>query len=59
MVSALRVPKVGDRPRSFFDKLNDWAKEQGAPGLGYIIRRGRNGEGADRQVRAAGGAWPR
>ena len=34
---ALRVPKVADRPRSFFDKLNDWAKEQGAPGLGYII----------------------
>src|SRR5215813_1284208 len=24
------------RPRSFFDKLNDWAKEQGAAGLGYI-----------------------
>ena len=34
---ALRVPKVADRPRSFFDKLNDWARGEGAPGLGYII----------------------
>ena len=24
------------KPRSFFDKLNDWAREQGAGGLGYI-----------------------
>jgi len=23
---AIRVPKVSDKPRSFFDKLNDWAK---------------------------------
>src|SRR5690606_19317141 len=26
VVRAIRAPKVGDRPRSFFDKLNDWAK---------------------------------
>jgi len=45
VVRALRVPKVGDRPRSFFDKLNDWAKEQGAPGLGYIIIEGASGKG--------------
>src|SRR4029077_20971983 len=25
------------QPRSFFDKLNDWARSEGAPGLGYII----------------------
>ena len=25
-----------DRPRSFFDKMNEWAREQGAGGLGYI-----------------------
>jgi aspartyl-tRNA synthetase len=37
VVRAIRVPKVADRPRSFFDKLNDWAKEQGAPGLGYVV----------------------
>jgi aspartyl-tRNA synthetase len=45
VVRALRVPKVGDRPRSFFDKLNDWAKDQGAPGLGYILVEGEAGKG--------------
>jgi aspartyl-tRNA synthetase len=45
VVRALRVPKVSDKPRSFFDKLNDWAKEQGAPGLGYIIVEGGVGKG--------------
>ena len=43
VVRAIRAPKVSDRPRSFFDKLNDWAKEIGAPGLGYITF--ENGEG--------------
>ncbi|MBT5943718.1 MAG: aspartate--tRNA ligase, partial [Rhodospirillaceae bacterium] len=32
-----------NQPRSWFDKLNDWAREEGAPGLGYIIL--ENGEG--------------
>ncbi len=36
-VRAIPAPGAGDRPRSFFDKLNDWAREQGAGGLGYII----------------------
>jgi aspartyl-tRNA synthetase len=45
VVRALRVPGVGDRPRSFFDKLNDWARELGAPGLGYIIMDGTAGKG--------------
>ena len=36
VVRAIRAPKVSDRPRSFFDKLNSWAQESGAPGLGYI-----------------------
>ncbi|MEE8517159.1 MAG: aspartate--tRNA ligase [Alphaproteobacteria bacterium] len=33
------IPAVGAaaRPRSFFDGLNNWARETGAPGLGYII----------------------
>ena len=31
------VAPVGEeRPRSFFDKLNDWAKDEGASGLGYM-----------------------
>jgi aspartyl-tRNA synthetase len=37
VVRAIRAPKVSSRPRSFFDKLNDWAREEGAPGLGYVI----------------------
>ncbi len=45
VVRALRVPGVGTKPRSFFDKLNDWAKDQGAPGLGYIIIEGDTGKG--------------
>jgi len=45
VVRAIRAPAVGDRPRSFFDKLNDWARELGAPGLGYIIVEGGAGKG--------------
>ncbi|MEB3702458.1 Aspartate--tRNA ligase [Candidatus Bealeia paramacronuclearis] len=37
VVRAIPAPHASDRPRSFFDKLNDWARELGAPGLGYII----------------------
>lgn len=37
VVRAIRAPKVSDKPRSFFDKLNDWARGEGAPGLGYIL----------------------
>ncbi|MBI3452174.1 MAG: aspartate--tRNA ligase [Rhodospirillales bacterium] len=37
VVRAIRAPKVADRPRSFFDKLNDWARGEGAPGLGYVV----------------------
>ena len=36
VVRAIRAPQVSDKPRSFFDKLNDWARGEGAPGLGYI-----------------------
>ncbi len=36
VVRAIRAPQVGNLPRSFFDKLNDWARGEGAPGLGYI-----------------------
>ncbi len=37
VVRAVRAPKVSDKPRSFFDKLNDWARGEGAFGLGYIV----------------------
>ncbi|ARN84309.1 aspartate--tRNA ligase [Candidatus Nucleicultrix amoebiphila] len=36
IVRAIQGLKAASRPRSFFDKLNGWAQEQGAPGLGYI-----------------------
>lgn len=37
VVRAIPAPGAGDRPRSFFDKMNDWARKEGAGGLGYII----------------------
>ncbi len=37
IVRGLRAPGAAARPRSFFDKLNQWAREQGAPGLGYVV----------------------
>jgi len=45
VVRAIRAPKVSDRPRSFFDKLNDWARGEGQPGLGYILFDGGEGKG--------------
>lgn len=36
VIRALAVPGANQQPRSFFDKLNAWAKEQGMPGLGYV-----------------------
>ncbi|MEZ0225112.1 MAG: aspartate--tRNA ligase [Alphaproteobacteria bacterium] len=45
VVRAIRAPKVSDRPRSFFDKLNSWAQAEGAPGLGYVLFEGNEGKG--------------
>ena len=45
VVRAIPAPGAARQPRSFFDKLNDWARGEGAPGLGYIIFEGE-GEGA-------------
>ena len=36
LVRALRAPGAAAQPRSFFDKLNQWARDEGAPGLGYV-----------------------
>jgi aspartyl-tRNA synthetase len=36
IVRAIPAPGAADRPRGFFDKLNDWARAEGAGGLGYI-----------------------
>jgi len=45
VVRAIRAPNVADKPRSFFDKLNDWARGEGAPGLGYILLKDAKGGG--------------
>ncbi len=37
VVRAIPVPNASSKPRSFFDGYNNWAKEEGAKGLGYII----------------------
>jgi len=36
VVRAIPGPKCASKSRKFFDDLNDWAKELGLPGLGYI-----------------------
>jgi aspartyl-tRNA synthetase len=57
-VRAIPAPGAAKQPRSFFDKLNDWARGEGAPGLGYIVFENGEGKGpiakfldADRQKR--------
>ncbi|MDR0744601.1 MAG: aspartate--tRNA ligase, partial [Holosporales bacterium] len=35
-VRSINVPNCAKQPRSFFDRINDWAKELNLPGLGYI-----------------------
>ncbi|MCG8493895.1 MAG: aspartate--tRNA ligase [Sneathiellales bacterium] len=37
VVRAIPAPGAGARARSFFDKMNEWARKEGAGGLGYII----------------------
>lgn len=44
-IRAIPAPGAGDRPRGFFDKLNTWARESGAGGLGYIIFEAEGGKG--------------
>mgnify|MGYP001209773965 CR=1 FL=1 len=36
IVRAIPAPETGSKPRSFFDDYNNWAKEEGGKGLGYI-----------------------
>jgi aspartyl-tRNA synthetase len=45
VVRAIPAPKTSDKPRSFFDKFNDWAKTEGAPGLAYIVFEGGAAKG--------------
>ena len=36
VVRAIITKKTKDKPRSFFDSIDKWAKEQGASGLAYF-----------------------
>src|SRR5437868_14381625 len=45
-VRAIPAPGAAAQPRSFFDKLNEWARSDlGAPGLGYIVFEADGGKG--------------
>jgi len=44
VVRAIPAPNTASKPRSFFDSYNNWAKEEGAKGLGYIILEKNNGK---------------
>ena len=37
IVRAIPAPNTSSKPRSFFDDYNNWAKEEGGKGLGYIL----------------------
>jgi aspartyl-tRNA synthetase len=44
VVRAIPAPGAASQPRSFFDKLNEWARsEMQAPGLGYVVYDEENG----------------
>ncbi|HEY7300596.1 MAG TPA: aspartate--tRNA ligase [Xanthobacteraceae bacterium] len=46
VVRGIPAPGASGQPRSFFDKLIDWARSDlGAPGLGYIIFEADGGKG--------------
>ena len=45
VVRAIPAPAAATRPRSFFDRLNDWARGEGAPGLGYVVFEGGAAKG--------------
>src|SRR5438105_5506548 len=46
VVRAIPAPGAAAQPRSWFDKLNDWARQDmGAPGLGYIVFEADGGKG--------------
>jgi len=37
VVKGIRAPKSSKKPRTWFDKLNNWARDCGQKGLGYIV----------------------
>ena len=45
IVIAIPAPDTKDQPRTFFDKLNNWAKDEGQGGMGYIQFINNEGKG--------------
>ena len=45
IVIAIPAPNTKDKPRTFFDKLNTWAKNEGQGGMGYIQFINNDGKG--------------
>jgi aspartyl-tRNA synthetase len=45
VVRAIPAPGAADKPRAFFDKLNEWARDEGMGGLGYIVFEGSEAKG--------------
>jgi len=37
VVKGIKAPNSAKKPRAWFDKLNNWARDSGQKGLGYII----------------------
>ena len=37
IVKGIKVSNSSNKPRAWFDKLNEWARKEGQKGLGYII----------------------
>lgn len=46
IVRAVPAKGAGAKPRSFFDKLNDWARAEGQGGLGYVVFAEEGAKGA-------------
>ncbi len=44
VVRAIPATGAAAQSRSFFDRLNDWARSEGAPGLGYVVFEEENGQ---------------
>ena len=37
VVKVIKAPNSSEKPRAWFDKLNQWARGEGQKGLGYVI----------------------
>ncbi len=55
VVRAIPAPKAAKEPRSFFDKMNEWAREQGAAGLGYVVFESVSLSGSDSRAVSGSG----